>query len=115
MLVSGSRSIMTTTDKSRFRVDARCELLPFLLHLPLRLSRKRAKDLLRFDAVAVEGKVRVRHDTELEPGDMVVISFPVKSRPTLQMLDGLSIVHLDDSIVVADKPAGMLSMGSEPE
>ena len=38
-----------------------------------RLSRKQAKDLLKFQTVAVRGKSRVRHDTMLAPGDMVEI------------------------------------------
>ncbi|MEA2679353.1 MAG: rRNA synthase [Candidatus Binataceae bacterium] len=130
--------------------------MQWLIGAPLGLSRKRAKDLLRFRAVHVqiqapardgsqrscESKTlqRVRHDTQLEPGDVVTIElhkYPVSiiasaggpgepgfsSRPgiasegrraTAQRL-GLKIVFLDDAIVVIDKPAGLLSMGSARE
>ncbi len=44
--------------------------LSYLISLPLGLSHKLAKDLLRFGAVTVQSKARVRHDTELEPGDV---------------------------------------------
>jgi 23S rRNA pseudouridine1911/1915/1917 synthase len=99
----------------QFCVGEGCELLPYLLKLPLRLSRKAAKDLLRFGAVTVPRYGRVRHDTRLQPGDIVTIA---KEKPAVAPggeFQGLKIVHLDDAIVVVDKPAGLLSMGSEKE
>jgi len=99
----------------QFRVESRCELLPYLLRLPLGLTRKRAKELLRFRAITIPGKSQVRHDTELQPGDVVTIAFRKESRDALPERHGLRIVHLDDAIVVIDKPAGLLSMGSERE
>ncbi|MGH8337869.1 MAG: RluA family pseudouridine synthase, partial [Gammaproteobacteria bacterium] len=98
-----------------FRVVEACELLPFLLRLPLRLSRKEAKDLLRFGAVTTSHHKRVRHDTRLERGDIVTIA---KRKPAAVVggeLQGLKIIHIDDAIVVVEKPAGLLSMGSERE
>jgi 23S rRNA pseudouridine1911/1915/1917 synthase len=151
-----SKMVAVNAERHSFRVEARCQLLQWLIGAPLGLSRKRAKDLLRFRAVHVqiqapardgsqrscESKTlqRVRHDTQLEPGDVVTIElhkYPVSiiasaggpgepgfsSRPgiasegrraTAQRL-GLKIVFLDDAIVVIDKPAGLLSMGSARE
>jgi 23S rRNA pseudouridine1911/1915/1917 synthase len=103
-----------TTEDHQFRVTSRCELLPYLISLPLGLSRKKAKDLLRFRAVTVQRKERVRHDTQLEPNDVVTIVVEKKVRNALDRY-GLKIIHLDDAIVVIDKPAGLLSMGSERE
>ena len=103
------------SDDRRFRVDSRCQLLPYLISLPLGLSRKRAKDLLRYRAVQVLNRLTVRHDTALEAGDVVTIALRGQPHdPTLEHL-GLNIVHLDDAIVVIDKPSGLLSMGSERE
>lgn len=80
------------------------------------MSRKQAKDLLRFRAVTVSGKAAVRHDTELLPGDVVTIAAARKQigDGTLERY-GLRIVHLDEAVVVVDKPPGLLSMGSERE
>lgn len=165
------------SEHRHWRVEFRCELLPWLLSLPLGLSRKRAKDLLRFRAVRVQklhsapdsisvetrnatlaGDARntvnavetgdavvrrrdrpclARHDTVLEPGDIVTIESGEQAkefavgrgvgraiRPDGVMIAprgvkvsrlGLKILHLDDAIVVIDKPAGLLSMGSERE
>jgi len=99
----------------QFRVTSRCELLPYLISLPLGLSRKEAKDLLRFRAVTVERKLRVRHDTELGPNDVVTIAVRKRVRDDALERHGLKIIHLDDAIVVIDKPTGLLSIGSERE
>jgi 23S rRNA pseudouridine1911/1915/1917 synthase len=99
----------------QFQVSCRCELLPYLTGLPLGLSRKQAKDLLRFRAVTVKGKATVRHDTELAPGDVVTIAARKQASGAALERYGLTIVHLDDAVVVVEKPAGLLSMGSERE
>jgi 23S rRNA pseudouridine1911/1915/1917 synthase len=99
----------------QFRVAFECELLPYLTRLPLGLSRKQAKDLLRFRAVTVKGKAIVRHDTVLAPGDVVTIAARRQVGGAELERHGLAIVHLDDAVVVIDKPPGLLSMGSERE
>jgi 23S rRNA pseudouridine1911/1915/1917 synthase len=105
---------MATRDH-RFTVSSRCELLPYLLSLPLGLSRKQAKDLLRFRAVTVARMTTVRHDTRLEPGDVVTIAAGKQvPAPSLDR-HGLKIVYLDEDLVIVDKSAGLLSMGSEGE
>jgi 23S rRNA pseudouridine1911/1915/1917 synthase len=105
---------MATRDH-QFSVSSRCELLPYLLRIPLGLSRKQAKDPLRFRAVTVKRLTTVRHDTQLEPGDVVTIAAG-KQIPTASIeRHGLTIIYLDDDIVVVDKRAGLLSMGSEGE
>jgi len=98
----------------RFRVESRCELLSYLINLPLGLSRKQAKDLIRFQAVTVQREARIRHDTRLEPGDVLTIA-PAVAEHGAALEHGLRIIHLDDAIIVVDKPAGLLSMGSERE
>jgi len=113
-IVGDHNTAMPTRDH-QFSVESRCELLPYLLTLPLGLSRKQAKDLLRFRAVTVRRVPTVRHDTQLEPGDVVTIASGKQVRAASLERHGLKIVYLDDDIVVIDKPAGLLSMGSESE
>src|SRR6516164_3850708 len=103
------------TEDHQFRVASRCELLPYLISLPLGLSRKQAKDLLRLRAVTVQHKGRVRHDTDLGPNDVVTIAVGKRVRDDAVEHHGLKIIHLDDAVVVVDKPTGLLSMGSERE
>jgi 23S rRNA pseudouridine1911/1915/1917 synthase len=102
-------------DAREFHVASECELLAFLLEAPIGLSRKQAKDLLKFQAVTVRGKARVRHDTMLAPGDIVEIAARRQADDRFLVRAGLRIVHMDDAIVVVDKPEGLLSMGSERE
>jgi 23S rRNA pseudouridine1911/1915/1917 synthase len=105
---------MPTRDH-QFSVSSRCELLPYLMTLPLGLSRKAAKDLLRFRAVTVMRMTTVKHDTQLEPGDVVTIAAGKQvPAPSIER-HGLKIIHLDDDIVVVEKAAGLLSMGSDGE
>jgi 23S rRNA pseudouridine1911/1915/1917 synthase len=104
-----------TLKNRQFRVAAGCELLPYLISLPSGPSRKQAKELLRFGAVTVEGKAQVRHDTRLNAGDVVTIAAGGHARVAAPKLQGLRIVHIDDAIIVVDKPAGLLSVGSERE
>jgi 23S rRNA pseudouridine1911/1915/1917 synthase len=105
---------MATADH-RFQVASRCQLLQYLTSLPLGLSRKQAKDLLRFRAVTAQGKATVRHDTELQPGDVVTIAVRKQVPDAALAHHGLKIVYQDNAIVVVDKPSGLLSMGSERE
>ncbi len=79
------------------------------------MSRKAAKDLLRFRAVTVTRMTTVKHDTQLEPGDVVTIAAGKQVPAASIERHGLKIVYLDDDIVVVDKAAGLLSMGSEGE
>ena len=57
----------------------------------------------------------VKHDTQLEPGDVVTIASGKQVPAESIERHGLKIVYLDDDIVVVDKRAGLLSMGSETE
>jgi 23S rRNA pseudouridine1911/1915/1917 synthase len=104
-----------TMEGRQFRVNSKCDLLPYLLSLPLGLSRKEAKDLLRFHAVQVHDKPPARHDTKLQAGDVVTIALRKHPRDAALVTNRLKIVHLDDAIMVVDKPTGLLSMGSARE
>jgi len=85
------------------------------MSLPPGRSRKQAKELLRFRAVKLRGTANVRHDTKLEPGDLVTIATRKQVSDAALEPHELAIVHLDDAVVVVDKPAGLLAMGSERE
>ena len=104
-----------STADQQFAVASPCELLPYLVGPPAGLSRKQAKDLLRYRAVNVRGKTKVQHDTRLEPGDVVTIVARKPVPPAEVARHGLEIIHLDNAVVVVDKPAGLLAMGSERE
>src|SRR5579863_1935872 len=108
-------SLIMSLKGREFHVGSECELLPYLISLPLGLSRKQAKNLLRFHLVQIGNRTTVRHDTKLRAGDIVTIALGKQPHETTLLQHGLKILHLDDAIVVVDKPSGLLSMGSERE
>ena len=103
------------SEDHHFRVASRCELLPYLISLPLGLSRKKVKELLQFRAVTVGHKGKLRHDTQLDAGDIVSIAVRKLVPDETLRRHGLKIVYLDDTIVVVEKPEGLLTIGSERE
>ncbi len=76
----------------------------------LGLSRSRAADLVDRGLVELEGQTVASRSIRLEPGAMLSVELPeekpaVAMRP--QIADGMSLVHVDDDIVVVDKPVGV--------
>jgi 23S rRNA pseudouridine1911/1915/1917 synthase len=98
-----------------YRVNQSTELLPFLLALPERLSRKDAKNLLRFKAVAVSGVPSPRHDTPLRPGMEIRIAAGKHTPAGTVLPSGIEIVFEDESLIIINKPAGLLTIATESE
>ncbi len=91
------------------------ELLAFLLSLPGGLSRKDAKNLLRFKAVAVPGVPAPRHDTPLRTGTEIRIAQGKHTPAGTVLPSGVEIVFEDESLIVINKPAGLLTIATESE
>ncbi len=88
-------------------------LLLWLLANLKPMNRTRVKQLLLHGRVSVNGAAVTQHDHELKPGDRVEIGKHVTS-PHLARL-GIRIVHEDDSLVVIDKPFGLLTVGTDTQ
>ncbi len=72
-----------------------------------RLSRRRIQDAIR-ERVEAPGHGRPRPATMLRPGDTVIVrrlAAPDEMEPAIH----LPLIHVDDHLVVLDKPAGVLS------
>src|SRR4051794_21023469 len=91
------------------------ELLPFLLSLPGGLSRKDAKNLLRFKAVAVPGVPSPRHDTLLRTGAEIRIATGKHTPAGTVLPSGVEIVFEDELLIIINKPAGLLTIATENE
>ncbi|QBR90861.1 RluA family pseudouridine synthase [Nocardioides euryhalodurans] len=73
------------------------------------LSRSRAADLISEGHVLVDGH-SVAKSHRVEPGTLLEVSIPVQSDPLAVVpgiVEGIRIVHDDESIVVIDKPVGV--------
>jgi 23S rRNA pseudouridine1911/1915/1917 synthase len=73
------------------------------------LSRTRAADLVRDGHVAVDGRSPAKSERML-PGTVLDVSIPALRDPLAvvpQAVEGITIVHDDDAIIVIDKPVGV--------
>ncbi len=73
------------------------------------LSRSRAAELISRNLVQVDGNEVAKSDRVM-PGALVEVSMPVEADPLVvvpQVVEGIKIIHDDDSIVVIDKPVGV--------
>jgi 23S rRNA pseudouridine1911/1915/1917 synthase len=73
------------------------------------LSRSRAAELISRDLVLVDGGEVAKSDRVL-PGSLVEVTMPVENDPLAvvpETVEGIKIIHDDDSIVVIDKPVGV--------
>jgi 23S rRNA pseudouridine1911/1915/1917 synthase len=73
------------------------------------LSRTRAADLIRAGHVSVDGTPPAKSD-RVEPGAMLDVSIPAAVDPIAvvpQVVEGITIIHDDDALVVVDKPVGV--------
>ena len=72
-------------------------------------SRTRAADLIAAGLVQVDGGDVGKSD-RLHAGSMLEVSIPAEADPLVvvpELVEGIKIIHDDDSIVVIDKPVGV--------
>ena len=99
-----------TSNKSGTRLDRFIEgQHPATIHSSRQLSRTYIQQLIRDGAVTVNGKIS-KPGYKLRKGDLVVLSLPdpeplAAIPPEIVSLD---IIHEDSSLIVINKPAGML-------
>ncbi|GAA4694093.1 RluA family pseudouridine synthase [Nocardioides nanhaiensis] len=75
----------------------------------LGLSRTRAAELIAQGLVVLDGDPVAKSDRVL-PGALLEVTMPVVADPlevTPEIVEGISIIHDDDDIVVIDKPVGV--------
>lgn len=103
-----------TQDKNQiiasFQVKEKVELLAFLIAQMPTKSRTHIKALLRNQQVIVDGSPKSQFDHPLNPGQEVVLSAHKFRKAKLGK--GLKIIFEDDSLIVVDKPAGLLSIAT---
>jgi len=96
----------------RRTVKKHTDLAAFLVGLGY--SRTKTKQLVRHRAVEVNGTAAQRPDHPLSPGDRVEIGRKT-GQPEVPPPRGITILHDDGAILVAAKPAGLLSIATEHE
>lgn len=98
---------------TEFTVGEPASLLQFLLTKLAGKGRNKVKGLLTHRQIAVDGKIATRHDQALVPGQ--VVSILNVRRPDKSTMHGIRILFEDASLIVVDKPPGLLSIATEEE
>jgi RluA family pseudouridine synthase len=97
-----------------FEVKKSTELLPFLLEQMANRSRNSVKSILTRGQVKVDDHIETKHNYPLRPGQIVSV---LKNKVAVKesTLIGMQILYEDDSIIVINKDAGILSIATEKE
>lgn len=97
----------------RFTVKTPAELMTFLLSVMPGKSRNNIKSLLTNKVVHVNGKQISQYNHQLKEGDKVTIGF--ENEPTAVIDNNLKVLFEDQSLIVIDKPSGLLSIATDDE
>ena len=93
------------------------KLLDFLLEMMQTSKKTTARQLLKFNGVKLDGNLEKRANRDIQPGQVVEINRVEK--PVGDSLGpggrGVRLLYEDEAILVARKPAGLLSIGTDLE
>ena len=98
---------------SSYKVVEKETLLVSLIEKFPKKTRKLLKAVLKDRQVQVEGKAVTQFDYVLIPGQDVVVNWE-KSTAVSHPRE-LNILHIDEDIIVIDKPAGLLTVATDKE
>lgn len=91
------------------------QLQDFLLGAIPGIKRTKVKQWLKYGAVLVNGEKQMRHDHPLVAGDAVEVRSEAETRAAEVLPASLKVIHEDESLLVIDKPADLLSIASVAE
>lgn len=90
-------------------------LFDFLLEGLQGIKKTKLKDYLRQRAILVNGQIVTKYDYELKPGDVVGLQTDKKEAAKQSLRARLDIVYEDDTLIVINKPVGLLTIATEQE
>ena len=97
-------------------VDKEIRLFDHLAARFPKYNRAKLKQILKHGSVTVNGRVITGYHHALRPGDRVeILDRAAAQREGLKSRLSFPIVYEDDWILVIDKPAGLLTMGTEKD
>ncbi|MEN2768193.1 RluA family pseudouridine synthase [Ornithinibacillus xuwenensis] len=114
MSYKGKKATPNRKGTLNFKVEDNKELLPFLLEKMSSRSRNSVKSILTRGQVKVDDHIETKHNYSLRPGQIVSV---LKNKVAVKesTLIGMEILFEDDSIIVIQKDAGLLSIATEKE
>jgi len=97
-------------------VSEKTFLQDFLFQALKDLKKTKIKQILKFGSVRVNGRVTTWYQHPLKPGDKIEILGKERASVERSKAElGLKIPYEDDAVLVVEKPAGLLTMGTERE
>lgn len=102
----------TQKNEFKFLIEKEMELMPYLIEKFPSKSRDNIKSLLRNKLVLVNGKTQTHVKFLLNLKDEVIIG---KKEIKKEIVPGLKIIFEDASIIVVNKPAGLLTISTKKE
>jgi 23S rRNA pseudouridine1911/1915/1917 synthase len=114
MEFNGKKDFQKKTVKGQtiYIVEESDELLKFLFAKMPERSKKTVKSLLSNKQISVAGKVVTQFNHLLQKGQEVIVNSGTQLK---EKIKGLKILFEDDSIIIIDKDAGILSVATEIE
>ena len=97
----------------KFTVKQEDKLLNFLFTTLHTWSKKKVKERLKKNTVAINGMHTTKFDAPLKVGDVVEIG--VAEKKSSAPLNSLEIIYQDEQLIAINKPAGLLSVGNSQE
>ena len=99
--------------RATFTATESCPLLAFLFAQLPEVKRIKVRQWLKYGGVTVNGVVVVYSDHPLTAGDRVELSPKAKAAPGPRLPAGMAIRYEDESVIVIEKPANLLSVASD--
>ncbi len=98
------------------RVTQSSLLLDFLLKNLKDWKPTKVKQTLKHGSVRVNGRTVTSHREALKPGDKIeILSVQTAAAEKLKARLDFTLVYEDEDVIVIDKPAGLLTMGTDKE
>lgn len=101
--------------ETRLVCDAAADLGEFLFAHLSEVKHAKLRNLVRFRAVMVNGRVITRCNHALNPGDRVEVALGQRRSVIPKLPAGLDIVHEDAAVLLVNKPAGLLTVSTDSE
>ena len=89
------------------------ELMAFLMAQLPHKNRNNIKSLLSNKQILIDGKVYTQFNHPLQPGQVVTVA--ANRAPEISQYRGLTILFVDQYVIIINKQAGLLSMSTDRE
>ncbi len=90
-------------------------LLAYLFTALPEVKKTQVRQWLKHQAISVNGRATTQFDLPLQPGDVVTVRTDRFAAPRAILAGGMRVFFEDATLIVIDKPSGLLSIASEAE